>query len=82
MKSPSRSSITKKEQPGLQRKHPGSRSNSTLSSKEVDFQNWKRRKNYDPMKAAMDGRKKQLDKKDPEKNTSGNVTSSDRGSPR
>ena len=53
-----------------------------MSSKEVDFQNWKRRKNYDPMKAAKDGRKKQLEKTGPENSTSGNVTSSDRGSPR
>ncbi|CAG5100984.1 Protein of unknown function [Cotesia congregata] len=34
------------------------RSNSTLTSKEVEFQNWKRRKNYDPMKAAAEGKKK------------------------
>lgn len=38
-------------------KKPG-RSNSTLTSKEVEFQNWKRRKNYDPMKAAAQGKKK------------------------
>lgn len=36
-----------------------SRSNSTLSSKEAEFQNWKRRKNYDPMKAAAEGKKKE-----------------------
>ncbi|XP_043281574.1 uncharacterized protein [Venturia canescens] len=34
------------------------RSNSTLTSKEVEFQNWKRRKSYDPMKAAAEGKKK------------------------
>lgn len=34
------------------------RSNSSLTSKEVEFQNWKRRKNYDPMKAAAEGKKK------------------------
>ncbi|XP_034937229.1 LOW QUALITY PROTEIN: uncharacterized protein [Chelonus insularis] len=34
------------------------RSNSTLTSKEIEFQNWKRRKNYDPMKAAAEGKKK------------------------
>ncbi|XP_015122749.1 serine/arginine repetitive matrix protein 2 isoform X1 [Diachasma alloeum] len=34
------------------------RSNSTLTSKEVEFQNWKRRKNYDPMKAAAEGKRK------------------------
>ncbi|XP_015520666.2 uncharacterized protein LOC107224925 isoform X1 [Neodiprion lecontei] len=38
-------------------KKPG-RSNSTLTSKEVEFQNWKRRKSYDPMKAAAEGKKK------------------------
>ncbi|XP_011646422.1 uncharacterized protein LOC105433042 [Pogonomyrmex barbatus] len=37
------------------------RSNSTLTSKEVEFQNWKRRKSYDPMKAAAEGRKKLID---------------------
>ncbi|XP_076237038.1 uncharacterized protein LOC143180891 isoform X2 [Calliopsis andreniformis] len=37
------------------------RSNSTLTSKEVEFQNWKRRKSYDPMKAAAEGRKKLVD---------------------
>ncbi|KMQ90974.1 dentin sialophospho isoform x2, partial [Lasius niger] len=37
------------------------RSNSTLTSKEVEFQNWKRRKSYDPMKAAAEGRKKLMD---------------------
>ena len=36
-----------------------SRSNSTLSPKEAEFQNWKRRKNYDPMKAAAEGKKKE-----------------------
>ncbi|KAK3930934.1 Centrosomal protein of 170 kDa protein B [Frankliniella fusca] len=35
------------------------RSNSTLSSREVEFQNWKRRKSYDPMKAAAEGKKKE-----------------------
>ncbi|XP_066599603.1 serine-rich adhesin for platelets-like isoform X2 [Prorops nasuta] len=37
------------------------RSNSTLTSKEVEFQNWKRRTSYDPMKAAAEGRKKIID---------------------
>lgn len=36
----------------------GSRSNSTLSSKEAEFANWRRRKTYDPMKAAAEGKKK------------------------
>ena len=40
-----------------------SRSNSTLSSKEAEFQNWKRRKNYDPMKAAAEGKKKEAARK-------------------
>ncbi|XP_014292037.1 nucleolar and coiled-body phosphoprotein 1 isoform X1 [Halyomorpha halys] len=37
----------------------GGRSNSSLSSKEVEFQNWKRRKSYDPMKAAAEGKRKE-----------------------
>jgi ribosomal protein S21 len=37
----------------------GSLHNSTLSSKEAEFQNWKRRKNYDPMKAVAEGKKKE-----------------------
>lgn len=40
------------------KKKSGPRSNSTLSSREVEFQNWKRRKSYDPMKAAAEGKKK------------------------
>jgi len=39
-------------------RNPATRSNSTLSSREVGFQNWKRRKSYDPMKAAAEGKKK------------------------
>lgn len=39
------------------------RSNSTLSSREVEFQNWKRRKSYDPMKSAAEGKKKEAAKK-------------------
>lgn len=35
----------------------GNRSNSTLTAKEVELANWKRRKNYDPMKAAAEGKK-------------------------
>lgn len=42
----------------LGKKHSGPRSNSSLSSREVEFQNWKRRKSYDPMKAAAEGKKK------------------------
>lgn len=34
------------------------RSNSSLSSQEIEFQNWKRRKSYDPLKAAAEDRKK------------------------
>lgn len=46
---------------GKKKPGPGGsgRSNSTLSSKEVEFQNWKRRKSYDPMKAAAEGKKKE-----------------------
>lgn len=40
------------------KKPSGPRSNSSLTSKEVEFQNWKRRKSYDPMKAAAEGKKK------------------------
>lgn len=48
---------------GSSRGGGGARSNSTLSSREVDFQNWKRRKSYDPMKAAAEGKKKEAAKK-------------------
>ncbi|XP_054282034.1 uncharacterized protein LOC128999496 isoform X2 [Macrosteles quadrilineatus] len=41
----------------------GGRSNSTLSSKEKEYQNWKKRKSYDPMKAAAEGKKKEAAKK-------------------
>ncbi|XP_021963962.1 putative GPI-anchored protein pfl2 isoform X2 [Folsomia candida] len=41
------------------RKPPtGSRSNSTLTAKEVEMANWRRRKSYDPLKAAAEARKK------------------------
>lgn len=40
------------------KKPSGPRSNSSLTSKEVDFQNWKRRKSYDPRKAAAEGKRK------------------------
>jgi len=40
------------------RKPPsGNRSNSTLTAKEVELANWKRRKSYDPMKAAAEGKR-------------------------
>lgn len=39
-------------------KKSGGRSNSSLTSREVEFQNWKRRKSYDPMKAAAEGKRK------------------------
>ncbi|KAI4492091.1 hypothetical protein M0802_010099 [Mischocyttarus mexicanus] len=48
------------QKPNKETKNSG-RSNSTLTSKEVEFQNWKRRKSYDPMKAAAEGRKKLVD---------------------
>ncbi|KAL0133746.1 hypothetical protein PUN28_001012 [Cardiocondyla obscurior] len=48
------------QKPSKEHKKSG-RSNSTLTSKEVEFQNWKRRKSYDPMKAAAEGRKKLID---------------------
>lgn len=31
---------------------------ATPNTREVEMQNWKRRKSYDPMKAAMEGRRK------------------------
>ncbi|KRT82225.1 hypothetical protein AMK59_4172, partial [Oryctes borbonicus] len=40
------------------KKQSGGRSNSSLSCREVEFQNWKRRKSYDPMKAAAEGKRK------------------------
>ncbi|XP_050693905.1 mucin-19-like [Eriocheir sinensis] len=78
-KSPSRASSIQKEGSigggvgggGRRRGVAAPRSNSTLSAKEVDFQNWKRRKNYDPMKAAAEGRKKVTDKRGVEKGGSG-----------
>lgn len=45
------------------KKQGGIRSNSSLSSREVEFQNWKRRKSYDPMKAAAEGKKKEQAKR-------------------
>lgn len=38
---------------------PSKRCNSTLTAKEVELANWNRRKNYDPMKAAALGKKKE-----------------------
>lgn len=48
---------------GTGKKQGGTRSNSSLSSREVEFQNWKRRKSYDPMKAAAEGKKKEIAKR-------------------
>ncbi|XP_042238282.1 serine-rich adhesin for platelets-like isoform X5 [Homarus americanus] len=77
-KSPSRTSVRKELSSGTRRGAP--RSNSTLSAKEVDFQNWKRRKNYDPMKAAAEGRKKVGDKKS-DKLSQGNTHNESERSP-
>jgi len=45
--------------PAQGKKPPGgSRSNSTLTAKEVELANWKRRKSYDPMRAAAEARDK------------------------
>ncbi|XP_056630669.1 uncharacterized protein LOC130441142 isoform X1 [Diorhabda sublineata] len=49
--------------PTSDKKQGGIRSNSSLSSREVEFQNWKRRKSYDPMKAAAEGKKKEQAKR-------------------
>ncbi|XP_068248078.1 nucleolar protein dao-5-like isoform X2 [Palaemon carinicauda] len=78
-KSPSHSSVRKELSNGLRRAAP--RSNSTLSAKEVDFQNWKRRKNYDPMKAAAEGRKKIVEKKNEKNSQSSSHNSSTVRSP-
>lgn len=59
MPSPSQQVIASPPQPPHVTGARKSRSNSTLSSKEAEFQNWKRRKNYDPMKAAAEGKKKE-----------------------
>ena len=47
----------------IKKSNSNPRSNSSLSSREVEFQNWKRRKSFDPMKAAAEGRKKEMAKK-------------------
>lgn len=39
------------------------RSSSALATKEVEFSNWKKRSSYDPMKAAQEGKKKQIAKR-------------------
>ncbi|XP_015834029.1 uncharacterized protein LOC100141757 isoform X2 [Tribolium castaneum] len=44
-------------------KKSSGRSNSSLSSREKEFQNWKRRKSYDPMKAAAEGKRKEMAKR-------------------
>ncbi|XP_076176365.1 uncharacterized protein LOC143151274 isoform X1 [Ptiloglossa arizonensis] len=54
-------STTQRPNQKLNKDQKSGRSNSTLTSKEVEFQNWKRRKSYDPMKAAAEGRKKLID---------------------
>ncbi|XP_044728464.1 serine-rich adhesin for platelets [Chrysoperla carnea] len=55
----------------------GNRSNSTLTSREVEFQNWKRRKSYDPMKAAAEGKRKaELNKKLNQNNSNNIMTQS------
>ncbi|XP_047479927.1 centrosomal protein of 170 kDa protein B-like isoform X4 [Penaeus chinensis] len=78
-KSPSRSSVKKDMISNIRKGAP--RSNSTLSAKEQDFQNWKRRKNYDPMKAAAEGRKKVGEKKNDKQPQSNAMSASDRRSP-
>ncbi|XP_069951737.1 nucleolar protein dao-5 isoform X3 [Cherax quadricarinatus] len=76
-KSPSRTCVKKELSSGTARRG-APRSNSTLSAKEVDFQNWKRRKNYDPMKAAAEGRKKAGDKKNDRESQGSTLTTLDR----
>ncbi|XP_042878382.1 mucin-19-like isoform X3 [Penaeus japonicus] len=78
-KSPSRSSVKKDMTSNIRKGAP--RSNSTLSAKEQDFQNWKRRKNYDPMKAAAEGRKKVGEKKNDKQSQNNVMSASDRRSP-
>ncbi|CAG5059939.1 unnamed protein product, partial [Parnassius apollo] len=43
-----------------QKKPSQHRSSSALASKEVEFSNWKKRSSYDPMKAAQEGKRRQL----------------------
>ncbi|XP_063370598.1 uncharacterized protein LOC134658857 [Cydia amplana] len=46
-----------------QKKPSQYRSSSALASKEAEFNNWKKRSSYDPMKAAQEGRRKQMAKR-------------------
>lgn len=62
------------------RSGPNSRSNSTLSAKELELKNWKRRKEYDPLKAAAEGRKKDTVKKTANTSTA-NISKSESPSP-
>ncbi|KAL0274306.1 UNVERIFIED_CONTAM: hypothetical protein PYX00_006759 [Menopon gallinae] len=71
---------TKKEAPKKPNSISNGRSNSSLSSREVEFQNWKRRKSFDPMKAAAEGRKKELAKKAAMNNNQAMTQSSNMGS--
>ncbi|CAG9855996.1 unnamed protein product [Phyllotreta striolata] len=59
----SSNSKTSKKDANGKKQQGGLRSNSSLSSREVEFQNWKRRKSYDPMKAAAEGKKKEQAKR-------------------
>ncbi|XP_065560106.1 serine/arginine repetitive matrix protein 2-like isoform X2 [Artemia franciscana] len=52
------SQAVNKTKPRPQSGNESRRSNSTLNNKETEFQNWKRRKSYDPLKAAREGSKK------------------------
>nr|XP_033341932.1 uncharacterized protein LOC117229513 isoform X1 [Megalopta genalis] len=60
-KSAHHAAVTQRPNQRVNKDQKSGRSNSTLTSKEVEFQNWKRRKSYDPMKAAAEGRKKLMD---------------------
>ncbi|XP_053620965.1 uncharacterized protein LOC128681232 isoform X2 [Plodia interpunctella] len=43
-----------------QKKPSQHRSSSALASKEAEYTNWKKRSSYDPMKAAQEGRRRQM----------------------
>ncbi|CAK1549355.1 unnamed protein product [Leptosia nina] len=47
----------------VQKKQNQHRSSSALASKEIEFSNWKKRSSYDPMKAAQEGKKRQMAKR-------------------
>ncbi|XP_041985665.1 uncharacterized protein LOC121737979 [Aricia agestis] len=55
--------VQPKNQEKGQKKPSQHRSSSALATKEIEFSNWKKRASYDPMKAAMEGKKRQMAKR-------------------